>query len=134
MINLSIVTLSLTTHPPQLRNVICDLWTAPNGVSTVFRDMSETMILLLKNVFIFFLSLYALFQDISMFSTQSSSGTNKMIKEKVDEIVDNLDDTNDEHVPYRPPSFQDYSSDSAKALMAKYENKGSLTPQPESIR
>ena len=78
--------------------------------------------------------LYASFQDISMFSTQSSSGTNKMIKEKVDEIVDNLNDTNDEHVPYRPPSFQDYSSDSAKALMAKYENKGSLTPQPESIR
>merc|ERR1712110_915930 len=56
------------------------------------------------------------------------------IKEKVDEIVENLDNTNDEHVPYQPPSFQDYSTDSAKALMAKYENKGSLTPQPESIR
>ena len=67
-----------------------------------------------------------------MFSTQSSSGTNKLIKEKVDEIIDNLNDTNEEHVPYRPPSFQDYSSDSAKALMAKYENKGSLTPQAES--
>jgi len=73
-------------------------------------------------------------KDISMFSTQSSSGTNKLIKEKVDEIIDNLDDTNEEHVPYRPPSFQDYSTDSAKALMAKYENKGSLTPQPESVR
>ena len=40
----------------------------------------------------------------------------------------------DEHIPYRPPSFQDYSSDSAKALMTKYENKGSLTPQAESSR
>ena len=27
----------------------------------------------------------------------------------------------DEHEPYRPPSFQNYSSDSAKALLAKYE-------------
>lgn len=26
-----------------------------------------------------------------------------------------------EHEPYRPPSFQNYSSDSAKALLAKYE-------------
>ena len=68
-----------------------------------------------------------------MFSNVSSSRTNKLLKEKVDDIVDNLDTTNeDEHVPYRPPSFQDYSSDSAKALMAKYENKGSLTPQAES--
>ncbi len=28
----------------------------------------------------------------------------------------------DEHVPYRPPSFQNYSCDSAQALIAKYEN------------
>lgn len=34
------------------------------------------------------------------------------------------DSTNEEakeHVPYRPPSFQDYSSDSAKALLAQFE-------------
>ena len=68
-----------------------------------------------------------------MFSTQSSTETNKIIKDKVDTIVENLDAIDEgEHVPYRPPSFQDYSSDSAKALMAKYENKGSLTPQAES--
>ena len=32
------------------------------------------------------------------------------------------------HEPYRPPSFQDYSSDSAKALFAKYEGKKSSIP------
>ena len=74
------------------------------------------------------------FQDTSMFSTQSSTETNKLMKETVDDIVENLDANEDEHIPYRPPSFQDYSSDSAKALMTKYENKGSLTPQAESSR
>ena len=75
------------------------------------------------------------FQDTSMFSTQSSTETNKLMKETVDDIVENLDaNEEDEHIPYRPPSFQDYSSDSAKALMTKYENKGSLTPQAESSR
>ena len=74
------------------------------------------------------------FQDTSMFSTQSSTETNKLIKETVDDIVADLDANEDEHIPYRPPSFQDYSSDSAKALMTKYENKGSLTPQAESSR
>ena len=69
-----------------------------------------------------------------MFSTQSSTETNKLMKETVDDIVENLDANEDEHIPYRPPSFQDYSSDSAKALMTKYENKGSLTPQAESSR
>ena len=67
-----------------------------------------------------------------MFSTQSSTETNKLMKETVDDIVENLDTNEDEHIPYRPPSFQDYSSDSAKALMTKYENKGSLTPQPQA--
>ena len=67
-----------------------------------------------------------------MFSTQSSTETNKLMKETVDDIVENLDANEDEHIPYRPPSFQDYSSDSAKALMTKYENKGSLTPQPQA--
>jgi len=73
-------------------------------------------------------------KDTSMFSTQSSTETNKLIKETVDDIVADLDANEDEHIPYRPPSFQDYSSDSAKALMTKYENKGSLTPQAESSR
>ena len=38
-----------------------------------------------------------------------------------------------DHVPYRPPSFQDYSSDSAKALLAKFDHKGSLTPQATAV-
>ena len=92
-----------------------------------------------------------------MFSTQSSTASTKKVKNRVSNIIDILEEDSEEicdpkiddkpkndtensnnkdedHVPYRPPSFQDYSSDSAKALMAKLENNVSLTPKAESTR
>ena len=103
-----------------------------NLVKTQVQENKNAPSGLISNHFEIF-SMY--FQDTSMFSTQSSTETNKLMKETVDDIVENLDaNEEDEHIPYRPPSFQDYSSDSAKALMTKYENKGSLTPQAESSR
>jgi hypothetical protein len=82
--------------------------------------------------------------DQTMFSTQSSRTTEKAeLKSNVDDIIDTLDEVEHnlnkvdlssvEHIPFRPPSFQNYSSDSAKALMARYEAKGSMTPNDKYL-
>lgn len=69
-----------------------------------------------------------------MFSTASSTSDSKALRAQVDDIIETLEEHDDDvHVPYRPPSFQDYSSDSAKMLLARFESgKGSLTPTCKS--
>lgn len=63
----------------------------------------------------------------SMFSTQSSTSECKALRSEVEGIIESLDENED------IPSLPDFSSDSAKLLLARFESgKGSLTPAGKS--
>ena len=57
-------------------------------------------------------------------SSQVSNLSNYFIERK---------DEENEHIPYKPPSFQDYSSDSAKALLGKFEEEKSQVKRSKSL-
>ena len=59
-------------------------------------------------------------------SEQSPAVRKNKRRSSVKDISNYLLRDSHEHVPYRPPSFQDYSSDSAKALLAKFEEQSEL--------
>lgn len=54
-----------------------------------------------------------------------------MTGERGERSRDSAAEEDKEHVPYRPPSFQDYSSDSAKAMLAQFEAKSISKPADE---
>ena len=56
-------------------------------------------------------------------SEQSPNFRKNKRRSNVRDVSNYLLRESQEHVPYRPPSFQDYSSDSAKALLAKFEDQ-----------